>query len=328
VIRPVRTAVVEAVGGALDGTFAATIESGDEAALSFRIGGTVATVDVAPGQRVEEGQVLATLDATDLRLQLQQAEAAVRQAQANAQLADSTLNRVRDLYVSDNASAADVEGAKAQQAGASAGLVSAIRQRDLVARQLEGATLVATRAGTIASVKTQPNVNVGAGTPIVVLSPDVALQATVAVPAKWLDRLRPGHTARVSLPELDKVERAATVAEIGGRGATAGAFPVTVQLAEKDPLVRPGMVAQVTLSATADGDASLYVPLAAIAEDQQGRHVWAVVQAGEGYTVQRKPVTTGELTADGMAVSGVEAGTRVVTAGIGQLYEGRPVRLP
>src|SRR5579859_4214830 len=50
--------------------------------LSFQTGGQVATVPVQLGQTVQPGQPLATLDARDLQLALQQAQATLLQAQA------------------------------------------------------------------------------------------------------------------------------------------------------------------------------------------------------------------------------------------------------
>ncbi|MFT5458436.1 MAG: multidrug efflux system membrane fusion protein, partial [Myxococcota bacterium] len=180
-IRPVRTLEVQKSGGALQGVFTGTTRAGDEATLSFRTAGTIDAVVVSAGDRVKADDLLARLDATDLQLQYQQANASVAQAEANAGLARRSLQRVEQLYVDDNASAADVDGARAQAKSANAGLVSAMRQRSLAERQLESAELRATRAGQIAQVLAKANENVGGGTPIVVLTPEQALQVTIAV---------------------------------------------------------------------------------------------------------------------------------------------------
>ncbi len=324
-IRPVRTLVVQESGGALSGTFSATTRAGHEANLSFRTGGTVEEVAVSVGETVEAGALLARLDASDLRLQLQQSQASVAQADANAQLAARSMERVEKLYVDDNASAADVDSARAQSQSAKAAWVSAVRQRDLARRQLDAAELRATQAGRIAQVLVRANENVGTGTPVVVLTPDEALQVTVAVPAGWVERLETGASASVALPELD-LTQPARVTEVGGTSQTAGSFPVTVQLLERNAQVRPGLVAEVELSLPASGEARIELPLSAISEDSDGRFVWRVT--GEPPTVQRVRVTTGDLTADGMVLfDGVAPGDRVVIAGLSQLYEGRVVRL-
>jgi HlyD family secretion protein len=52
-------------------------------ALTFQQSGTVTSVDVRVGDQVKAGQTLAQIDDSDLRLQLQQAQANLRSAQAN-----------------------------------------------------------------------------------------------------------------------------------------------------------------------------------------------------------------------------------------------------
>jgi len=321
-VRPVRSVEVDKTGGALEGVFTGTTRAGDEANLSFRSAGTIEEIAVAAGDVVAVDDLLARLDDSDLRLQLQQAQASVAQAEANAQLARRSLERVEQLYVDDNASAADVDGARAQSKSADAALVSAVRQRELARRQLESAELRATRAGRIASVLAKSNENVGAGTPIVVLTPDEALQVTILVPTQWIERLRSGAKATVSLPDAG-LELPGTISEIGGTSQTAGSFPVTVQLDERSDKVRTAMVAEVHLELPATGESRIELPLSAIGEDAEGRHVW-VVEEGQ---VHRVAVETGELTSEGLVVTGVEPGQRVVTAGLSKLFEGREVRL-
>ncbi len=324
-VRPVRTLEVSTTGGALEGVFTGTTRSGDEATLSFRSAGMIEEVAVAAGDRVQPGDLLARLDASDLRLQFQQAQASVAQADANAQLARSSLDRVEQLYVDNNASAADVDGARAQSKGADASLVSAVRQRKLAQRQLDSAELRATRAGRIAQVLSRANENVGAGTPIVVLTPDEALQVTVAVPAPWIERLEAGQAAEVRIPEVG-LTLPSTVTEVGGTAQTAGSFPVTVQLEQEDARVRTSMVSEVAFTLPASGESHIELPLSAIGEDGEGRFVW-VVDDGTPATVSQRRIQTGELTATGMVVEGVEPGITVVTAGLSKLYEGRQVRV-
>ena len=83
------------------------------------------------------------------------------------------------------------------------------------------------------------------------------------------------------------------------------------------------VVAEVHLGLPATGASRIELPLSAIGEDADGRHVW-VIEDGKAHRVA---VETGELTSEGLVVTGVEPGQRVVTAGLSKLYEGRPVRL-
>lgn len=77
--------VETAQSGTIEASVSATgnIEPKAQANLNFAITGTVTEILVKPGDRVTKGQPLARIDTTDLELQLEQAEATLKQAQAD-----------------------------------------------------------------------------------------------------------------------------------------------------------------------------------------------------------------------------------------------------
>ncbi|MEO0602566.1 MAG: hypothetical protein AAF211_14075, partial [Myxococcota bacterium] len=137
-----------------------------------------------------------------------------------------------------------------------------------------------------------------------------------------------GGEATCTFAELGNASLPAVVTEVGVTGQS-GSFSVTVELAEDDARIRPGMGADVDLVVKETEDKRLELPLAAIGEDADGRHVWVVDDVAEGQgKVRRIGIETGDLTSERVVVtSGLEPGVRVVTAGTSLLYEGRPVRV-
>ena len=328
IVRPVRTHVAQQVGGSLDGVFSGTTEARDAAALSFLVGGTVASLSVGVGDRVEAGQTLARLEATSQALQVEQARAGVVQAQAALRLAEQTLERTEALFVSGSATAADLEGARAQRDSTRAQLDSTRRQLQLAKEQASHTEFVASRAGEITQVMTKERENVGAGSPIFVLTPEQELSVAVSVPERWVGLLSPGDPAEVRLALAERRPLAAHVVEVGGAGR-GGAFPVTVELDADHPDLRPGMVAEVHLRGEGDGVPRIELPISAIAEGTNGTAVWSVQEVADGLGRTRAlPVEVGELVGpDRVVVEGVPAGTVVVTAGTDHLYEDRVVRV-
>lgn len=328
VVRPVRTEVVEEVGGALGGTFSGTAAAGDQATLSFMMGGIVADIDVKVGDRVKTGDRLASLDDTQLRLQVEQAQAGLANARASLTLAKQTLERTEGLYLGNSASAADVEAVRANHSSARAQYQSGARQLELARKQRSDAVLEANRDGSVSQVLTNAGQVVGAGTPVIVLTPDQQLQVVVAVPTGWIGRLDEGASTTVVFADLGTQTHEARVTEVGVT-ASSGSFPVTVELLDLDAAVRPGMVATVEFVVEQATERRIELPLSAIGQDTKGRFVWQV-EKGEADlgTAHRMAVTTGELTSTGrIEVEGVDTGALVVTAGISLVYEGRPVRL-
>ena len=85
VLRPVRYVQVFATGGVLERTFSGAAHARVESRLSFRVAGAIQQIPVDVGDAVRIGQLIGELDPQDYRLQLQEAEAAVTRARAEAQ---------------------------------------------------------------------------------------------------------------------------------------------------------------------------------------------------------------------------------------------------
>jgi multidrug efflux pump subunit AcrA (membrane-fusion protein) len=102
--------------------------------LLFTTGGTVAQVLVQPGEQVAEGDLLVRLDATDLELAVQEAQAAL--AAAQAQLAQ----------VQAGARPEEIAEAEHQVSDADAALSRAVAQRDQVTSGATDAEIAAAQA--------------------------------------------------------------------------------------------------------------------------------------------------------------------------------------
>ena len=122
-----------------------TIEAAATDQLSFSAAGTVTAVNVAAGDEVAAGDVLATMDSPEL-------EAAVTQAEASVAEAEAKLDDDGDADASDTQIAADQSS-----------LDSAQRQLDAAFEALAGAQLVATVDGTVAQVDLAVGDELGSG---------------------------------------------------------------------------------------------------------------------------------------------------------------------
>jgi HlyD family secretion protein len=91
-----------------------------EVQVSSKVGGPLAALEVAEGDRVTEGQVIARLDVTDTQLALRRAEADRNQAAAQLRLleAGARSEDVRQAEAQVNGAEADVAGARDDLAAA------------------------------------------------------------------------------------------------------------------------------------------------------------------------------------------------------------------
>jgi len=330
--RLVRFTEISMGGTARVRRFAGVAKAPEEPRLSFKVSGTLITLAVKVGERVERGELIAEVDATDYQINLEDAQAGLRRAQAEARNASATFGRTRDLYEHGNASRTDYDAARAASESARAAVESAQQRLELARRQLGYTRLTAPAAGAIAAVDVSLNENVQPGQPIVMLVESGGLlEVRVTIPESLIASLRRGQPAVVRFDALPDTELAATVTEVGVAATGAGTtFPATVRLDEMDPAVRAGMAAEVGFRFEGTAAATrLRLPAHCVGEDAAGRFVWVLETAGGDRAVaHRRGVEVGELSREGIEIlSGLEDGDRVVTAGVSQLRDGETVRV-
>jgi RND family efflux transporter MFP subunit len=331
-LRPVRTTYVEATGAGLTRTLAGVARAGVESRLSFRVSGTVRSVDVALGDRVRQRQVLARLDPIDYELRVEEAVAGLAQAQAGLRRAEADYDRVRSLYENNNASKGELDAARAGAESARAQVETGEKRLQQARQQVGYTVLRAPSDGAIASIDLEINENVQSGQQVLLHTADAELEIAVAVPEGLISQVSAGQPVTVRFDALPGRNMAAQVREVGVAAiGAASTFQVTAVIAEEQPEVRSGMAAEVTFTFGDTGDERLLVPAVSIGEDRGGRFVFVLERGTDGTgTVHRRPVTIGPPLASlaGIEVlEGLTAGEEVVTAGVRRLTDGMQVRV-
>ena len=314
----------------------------DSSPLSFGVGGTVAQVLVAQGDAVRQGQLLAALDVQPLRFAVEQARADLTVAAAKAAETKQTYGRTLDLLAKGVASQAEVDTATANHASARGNLQalrSALKRKEW---DLSHAELVAPFSGVIASRSVEPFQEMSADTEAFVLQTANALEVELRVPETLIRDVDHGQTVEVTFPAIAGLTLGGVVNEIGSRAETGNAYPVSIRLWGADADLRPGMTANVTFNFDAylDGRTAYLIPLAAIAIE-----FGAIRRAREGGVplpestvplfvidnanrLQVRDVVVGDLRGNRLEVyEGLEAGEKIVSAGVSFLREGMVVEL-
>ncbi|WP_243725209.1 efflux RND transporter periplasmic adaptor subunit [Candidatus Thiosymbion oneisti] len=326
VSRPVKTALVQApdVGGIR--RFPARIDALHKAELAFRVAGTVQKLAVKEGDRVKKGQILATLDPTDYKI-------AVKDAQASFDRAQKDFKRAKELVKKGFISRSDYDAKEAAWKNTRAALERA--NQDLAYTRLK-----ASFAGTIAKRYVEPFEEVQAKQAIFAIHDRSRLEVKINVPETVILGIRasggegpePGAIpVTASFDSRPGEEFDLTLREIATRADPATqTFAVTFTMpAPKDFLVLPGMTATVTadFSGVTDGAPLLFVPAAAVTADSDLEpFVWVVDEAN--MQVMKNPVEVGRMHGSSIEIkAGLEVGKRVVVAGVGYLAAGMQVRL-
>lgn len=329
-LRPVRYVIAQKDDAFTNRSFTGTSQAGLESKLSFKVAGTIAKVHVKLGDQLYKKQLIAELDPTDYRLRMQEADASLARARAEARNADANYQRVRLLYEHNTAPRTELDSARAASESARAAVLATLKQVQLAKLQLSYTQMKAPVACAVASVDVKENENVVAGQIVVRVACGDQPEVEVGVPEVLIARVEPGAIVTVSFDALPDKRFAAVVAEVGVSTSGQGAmFPVTVRLQESDAAIRPGMAAEVLFRFRPIRDQRMRLPSVAVGEDRDGRFVFVVEPQDDATGIaRRRSVTTGSLTVDGLEIlDGVSEGEYIVTAGVSRIEDGFRVRL-
>ena len=319
-----------------------------QATVSAKITGKVAEVMIEEGMKVEDGQVLARLDATDAQAQLAMSQAQLAAArsqlgeiQANLDLAERDLARQQELRERGLVSAALVDAARAQRDALAARLGSARGQIEVAARSarmaeiaLDNTVIRAPFAGVVVAKAAQPGemispISAGGGftrTGIGTIVDMQSLEVQVDVSEAFIGRVAPGQAVEAVLNAYpDWRIPGHVIAIVPTADRSKATVKVRIALDRQDPRIVPEMGVRVAFleagATVAAEDAApppgVLVPASALVDG----HVF--VLAGE--RVERRAVREAGGGDPRRLLEGVRVGERVVLSPPADLADGDAV---
>lgn len=313
-------------------TFSGLAKGSQEANLSFKIAGTIASLPVKVGSQLKAGQLIARLDDSQYALQVQQAQATLAQATAAQRNATAAFERLKGLYENNNASRNDLDAARATSDSNSAQVRAARKSLELARLNLSYTQLKSKGLCNVAEVNVENNENISSGQSIVKVSCGQQMNVEIAVPGRYVALVKTNMTAAVTFSNLPGKKFTATVSEVSVASNGGATFPVTLILENNPKDLRSGMIAEVSFifNTHDSNDSVIVIPAIAVAEDMQGRFVYIVepTETANVGLIKRRPVAVKELTANGLEITqGLKADDKVVTAGITVIRDGLKVRI-
>lgn len=320
------------------------------ATVSSKVTGKVMEVLVEEGMEVEEGQVLARLDDSVNRAQLELEEAQVAAALASVEelrvqirQAELNLGRTRDLAANRLASQADLDRdelslealrARAEKTGRD--IEVAERALQIQRQLLADMQIRAPFAGVVIAKAAQPGemispVAAGGGftaTGICTIVDMESLEVEVDVNEAYINRVYPGQEATIVLNAWpDDPYQAEVIAIIPAANRNQATVRVRIGFLNRDERVMPEMGVRVAFMEAsgmeASGAASLpepeaesalagvLVPGSAIVREDGANHVWVVADS----RVSRRQVELGRASGgDALVLAGLDRGERVISS--------------
>jgi RND family efflux transporter MFP subunit len=285
-------------------------------------GGMVTRVLVEPGQWVGAGQVLATVDRS---VQAQTAEslaASIRVAQADAQLAQAQLDRARQLVDRGFISKADIDNRTATRDAANARVKVAQAQLAETRARNRRLDIRAPEAGLVLTRAVEPGQIVSSATGVLFrMAKGGEMEMRAQLAEADLVGLRPGARAVVTPVGSDQrfTGEVWQVSPVIDQQTRQGIARIALRY---DPALRPGgfAAAQITSGAAV----APQLPNSAIQSDDRGNFVYVV---GAGNKVERRAVTIGDVSDEGVVVTGgLRGDERVVQSAGAFLSAGQQIR--
>jgi RND family efflux transporter MFP subunit len=330
-----------------------------KATVAAKITDKVMQVMIEEGQHIKSGDIVATLDDTNVRAAYDQAVAQQRYAQASlAQIqvqlanADRTYKRDQGLVAEHFISDLDLDTARTAFDNLQAQLATA-RQNVKVAdegiavaqRNLDDTIVRAPFDGVITTKDAQPGeivspISAGGGftrTGIGTIVDMDSLEVEVDVNESFINRVRPEQPATVRLNAYTDWEIPAyVIAVIPTADRSKATVKVRVGFKVKDPRILPEMGARVSFLSEAAPQASgapaarpgVLVPPEAVQSSGGNSDAGVVYVIRGDATVERRAVRLGARGSDGQTiVSGLSGGERVAVGDFAKLTDGAKIKI-
>lgn len=324
-VRPVLFTVTKVTDSEIFGPFAGTVEPRYQSQLGFQIAGRVAARDVTIGDVVKKGQRLAALDPTVTRFSLTRAEADVADAQAQAENATATEARTRKLIQNSTVTQAQLDTAVANRDTAQARLAQARSSLQKARDQFGWTELKADFDGVVTQRLAEVGQVLSAGQAVVTVARPEVREAVVDIPDELVGEMPRDGTFSVALqsaPELTATGKVRELAPFADQITRTRRIRMTLI----DPPTSFRLGATITVSLARKIAPRVELPATALFDGDGKSFVW--ILAGDGTKVERRAVTFSERGAERVNVSsGLEAGDRVVVAGVDDLRDGQSVRI-
>ncbi|MGL5983048.1 MAG: efflux RND transporter periplasmic adaptor subunit [Cetobacterium sp.] len=332
VAKPVVFEVVKQKENSVIRTYSGTIKSEALSNLSFRVGGTISNRIAQLGDSVKKGQILATIDPIEYKLNFEKSLADL--AKGNAAFAEAKANfkRSEALYLENSISKASYDSAIAQYKSAQSNVTALEDARELSKLKVDYTFLKAPQAGTIGQVKSEVNQVVNPETVVFVLSSDGDSSVEFNVSQSVVGTLSVGQPVEILVTSLNNKKVKGAITNIGtlsvGYGST---YPVKARITESAPEIKVGMIANIIINTVEGTEPIISLPLSSIVTGSDGlKYVYVVKSIADNVGVaQRQQVQISESPAsDGVIIlTGLTEGDTVITKGSNQVKENQKVSL-
>lgn len=302
------------------------VESKETAMISTRVMGFITNVSVKAGDKVQKGQLLASISSADILAKKGQAQAMLSEATAALVDAKKDYERFAQLYEQSSASKKEFENATLHYNSMKAKVEAAQQMQHEADAMLAYTNLRAPFSGVITQKYADAGSMANPGMPILVIEQVGKYQVNASVSEKDIARVREGAPAMVVVKSSGNLIQG-TVAEVSPSSQfSGGQYSIKVNLPEGEKSgLYSGMYVNVTINAAGSEseDNKILIPATAIVSMDQLTGLFTIT---DDQTAMLRWIRLGKTQGDQVEIlSGLRSDEKFILTSEGKLYNGVPV---
>ncbi|WP_339686261.1 efflux RND transporter periplasmic adaptor subunit [uncultured Nonlabens sp.] len=302
------------------------VQAANSAQLSTRMMGYVNSVAANVGDQVNEGQLLISINNTDLQAQRAQINAGITEATVAFNNAQKDYNRFKNLFAENSASQKELDDMTANFNMGKARLESAKQMKNEINAQLAYTNITAPFSGVITSKNVKKGDMANPGQPLIYIEAPGNFEVMALVPESEISQIISGTKVNVMISSIDKT-LAGSVKEVSTSAQqTGGQYLVKIALDKTEVPVLSGMFATVNFPVERKAtNNSMLIPTSALVTNGQLSGVYTV---SESNTALLRWLRLGRNVGDQVEVlSGLNVEESFILTANGKLFNGAKVSI-
>lgn len=315
----------------LDKSYPAMLRSDNEVTVVARVSGTLEERHFDPGQQVEKGESLYTIEPETYQATVRQREADLQSARADAELAQTNADRYQRLLKQNSVSVQQRDQAQADLKVARASVAQAQASLDSARIDLDYTDVEAPVSGMISLSEVNVGNLVNDGAELATITPLNPLEVRFQLPQEEAFELRRQRqqqgkeaiTAELQIPALPGQTLKGRVEFLGSRvSESTSTVQANAFFDNPDGMFMPGQFVRVELEGLKRFDV-FAVPEIAVTQGLMGPQVYVLNEEGK---VRTQTVQLGDTAGPWLIITdGIKSGDRVVVSDPGNISAGASI---
>ena len=303
------------------------VEAVQTANISTRVMGRITNIFVKTGDRVNKGQLLASVWDEDIKAKRAQADAMITEAEAAYATAQKDYDRFNNLYKQQSATAKELDNVALQYNSAKARVAAAKQMRSEVNANLSYSSLTAPFSGVVTQKLAEVGSIANPGMAILTIEQNETFQVSASIAESDISKIHLGDVADIQIKSTGKLFEGKIIQINPSSQFTGGQYIIKISIpgtVKKD--IYAGMFAGVSIPVKDTRqvkDDVVLVPLSAIINRDELNGIYTV---SADNTALLRWIRLGKTYGDKVEViSGLSKDEKFIRSSESKLYNGAPV---